>query len=487
MPYEDALTLIGQESARKDVSLTADEQENLWQRTDGVPLAVVWSIGLMGLGGSVESVLRRLGSGQSDIARFCFEESMAQIRERDAQQLLLALALFVDDASREALGVVAGLGEDDFGRDTGLEELLRLSLVNKVGERFSLLPLTRSFVVSEGVAQNHQWGTSAKERLRAYYYQLVKDFGSWSSDWRGHDRVERELPNLLAIVDDARSAVRYHETIDNGQQVDQTSVPLVQWLLEFIPRIARTCRIRGYWDECQRLCVIAVELARDIGETSRIGWRYYDLARINQYRGDLESAQRWASQALAQWQREEYIYGVCQARRILGLAALRSGDLATAHELITSAFEEYLHDGSQAGLPHFLGSLAELAEREGDLERARSLYQQAVDTLRQDDNTPYLASDLRNLGRVLFATGAVADAHTCLAESLLLAQECGRADVMAKTYYQLAIVYEHDGQPQSAMTNARQALDLFRRLGMKGEQAEAEVFSAKLAEGLPDS
>lgn len=40
------------------------------------------------------SVLRRLGSGQSDIARFCFSESVARIRHRDAYRLLLALALF---------------------------------------------------------------------------------------------------------------------------------------------------------------------------------------------------------------------------------------------------------------------------------------------------------------------------------------------------------------------------------------------------------
>ena len=79
MPHEDAINLIAQEAMRKDVVLTADEQEQLWQRTGGMPLAIVWSIGLISLGGSVDSVLRRLGSGQSDIARFCFEESMAQI------------------------------------------------------------------------------------------------------------------------------------------------------------------------------------------------------------------------------------------------------------------------------------------------------------------------------------------------------------------------------------------------------------------------
>src|SRR5215213_9457389 len=176
MPQADALALISQEAARKDVALVEEQQAQLFARTGGVPLAIVWSIGLMGLGGSVESVLRRLGSGQSDIARFCFAESVALIHGRDAHKLLLALALFASDASREAMGIVAGLGEDEFGRDIGLEELLRLSLVNKDGERFSLLPLTKSFVQAEAERQG-VWMQVASERLQQYLFDLTHIYG----------------------------------------------------------------------------------------------------------------------------------------------------------------------------------------------------------------------------------------------------------------------------------------------------------------------
>jgi hypothetical protein len=178
MEHADTLALISQEAARKEVTLTEDEHEQLWLRTGGVPLAIVWSIGLMGLGGSVESVLRRLGSGQSDIARFCFAESLAQIHGRDAYWMLLALSLFAADASREALGVVAGLGVDMFGRDIGLEELLRLSLVNKDGERFSLLPLTRSFIQSE-TAKLESWMEAAQQRLLDYFFTLPSESNDW--------------------------------------------------------------------------------------------------------------------------------------------------------------------------------------------------------------------------------------------------------------------------------------------------------------------
>src|SRR2546425_5819994 len=101
MPRIDAQALIELEAAHKGVELPADSIEDLYRRTGGIPLAIVWSIALMSLGYGVESVLRRLGSGHSDIARFCFEESMALIRDRDAYRVLAALAIFEASVNRK--------------------------------------------------------------------------------------------------------------------------------------------------------------------------------------------------------------------------------------------------------------------------------------------------------------------------------------------------------------------------------------------------
>src|SRR5581483_2535860 len=94
LPRDDALALIAQEAARKHVAIAPAQQDELWKRTGGLPLGMVWSIGLMSVGHSVDAVLRQLRAGQSDLARFCFAESVARIRGRDAERLLLALALF---------------------------------------------------------------------------------------------------------------------------------------------------------------------------------------------------------------------------------------------------------------------------------------------------------------------------------------------------------------------------------------------------------
>jgi transcriptional regulator with XRE-family HTH domain len=167
LPYKDALELASLEAELKGVELSSSSIDALYRRTGGIPLALVWSIGLMSLGYGVESVVRRLGHHHSDIARFCFEEAVAHIRDSDAYYLLLALALFDNGARRYIVGDVAGLADDEIRRDDGLAELLQLSLVNQESDRFSLLPLTRSYILDD-LAQQPILEEQLRERWGKY-------------------------------------------------------------------------------------------------------------------------------------------------------------------------------------------------------------------------------------------------------------------------------------------------------------------------------
>jgi len=149
MPMEDGLALIAQECEKKRIDLSKTEANKLYDRTGGVPLAIVWSVAQMGYGYGVEAVLRRLGQPTNDVSRFCFEGALERIRNTDAYKLLMALSLFDTNASREAIGYVGGFGEDMLSRDEGLVALERLSLVNKRWDRFGMLPLTKEYVQSQ--------------------------------------------------------------------------------------------------------------------------------------------------------------------------------------------------------------------------------------------------------------------------------------------------------------------------------------------------
>jgi tetratricopeptide (TPR) repeat protein len=465
------------------VSLEGAEQEQLFARTGGLPLAIVWSIGLIGLGGSVESVLRRLGSGQSDIARFCFDESVAQIRGRDAHKLLLALSLFASDASREALGIVAGLGEDEFGRDIGLEELLRLSLVNKDGERFSLLPLTKSFVQAEAAKQG-EWMEGAREHWQSYFYSLGKTIREWSRNWDDYNPLERELMNIFTVIDSFVSRLVYQETSEGEKAIAPSSIPQAEMIVNFMSIIIRLCRLRGYWSDAEKLCLIARDIGSTISDVRNTGWSCYDLGRISYFRDDIDAAERWMLEAITEWKRDEYQFKkrACFASCRLGLVELRRGNLGKAAELLTTALDDYKRGGGQGSLSYFMESLGDLGTQQGDFTTAISWYQQAIEIARDRNNLPSLASNLLSVGRVKLATADSTGAKDCYDESLKLARECGSISVISGALYSIAALEFSQNQRAPAESHARQALDLFRRLGMKREQVEAEALLARLGD-----
>jgi tetratricopeptide (TPR) repeat protein len=484
MPHDDALVLIAQEAARKDVSIAPEDQEQLWQRTGGVPLAIVWSVGLMGLGGSVESVLRRLGSGQSDIARFCFEESVSQVRGRDSERLLLALSLFATDASREALGVSAGLGEDEFGRVVGLEDLLRLSLINQDGDRFSLLPLTRSYVQSN-IEAHKTWFEDARERWVHYFDTFVERFSGWSMDWRGHDLVEKDLINIFAVFNSLVTSLCYEGTNAHEQVLASDSLPQARMLIRLGDRVSRTLRVRGYWSDCERLALTAIPVSRSV-DTMLTGWLAYTLARIYYYRQDLEAARSWNAQALEEGKKSGLQAMSSRAQLLLALIELHSGHLEEADSLMQTALQEAQRLGTPSGLSNILSSMGDLALLQGELAIAASHFQQAIELARQRNDVPKLAAHFLGIGKVAYAADHPKEAQTYFEDSLKFARECGLAIVIGEALYHTAMVEHALGDAQSATAHTREALDIFRRLGVRREQAEAEVLLAKLAEGSPN-
>jgi|GEM_PF-2495268 len=168
MSEDEALKLIKIEAEDKKATLSKNETEELILRTGGVPLAIVWSIGLISVGNDPQTVVRKLRNGQSDIARFCFDESIKQIRNSESYDLLAALAVSDSDVNRETVGIVAGLENDKIGRDEGLAKLIQLSLINHDHTTFSILPLTRVYMIEE-LEKNEELRTTLKERWSKYF------------------------------------------------------------------------------------------------------------------------------------------------------------------------------------------------------------------------------------------------------------------------------------------------------------------------------
>ena len=482
MPREDALELIRQEATQKQVTLAPAQQDALWKRTGGIPLAIVWSIGLMGLGGSVENVLHRLNNGQSDIARFCFDESMAQIQGRNAHLLLMALSLFAVDASREALGVVAGLGDDIVRRDEGLQDLLRLSVVNREGERFSLLPLTRGFIDSQMTAYQ-EWREQAITRRNHYVLNVLEWKASEERDWLSIDRIEQELPNYIPLFFELAGTLRYLPTDQDSEgRIVEEQEPLAKDIIHLSRTLTWICRFRGYWNECEAICRSVLAISRAIGNMKNVGYRCQDIGWIRLQRHEFDLAAQWIEDSQDAFIAAGDLNGRNYSQHILGLIALRSGDLAQATSLIEHSYEEYLRLRDNRPPLFYQMTLGELAEQQGDLDKAASLYRNVVSETRHANNLHYLSFDLLSLARVRQAQGDSQAAHRYYSEALSAARACGRKDAVALALYHLARLEAERSQFTTSKSFTQEAIDLFCRLGMKREQADAEALLAKLLE-----
>lgn len=149
MTDEDAIEFIERECKRQEVILSNSEVIVLMQRTGKVPLAIVWSIGQISYGLAVIDVLEVLQDAEGNFAQFCFEQSVSEIRERNAFKLFMALTMFGGQAEREPLGNVAGLAQNYQERDRELAKLEKLSLVSRHRNQFEMLPLTYEYAQRE--------------------------------------------------------------------------------------------------------------------------------------------------------------------------------------------------------------------------------------------------------------------------------------------------------------------------------------------------
>src|SRR6266700_29273 len=471
MPHTDALALIELEAQRKNIELPADAAEDLYRRTGGIPLAIVWSIALMSLGYGVESVLRRLGSGHSDIARFCFAESMVRIQGRDAYRLLLALAFFESSVNRRMLGEVAGLGDDEIGRDDALAELLQLSLINQQGDRFTLLPLTRSFALDELERQPELEGVLHDQCIE-YFTMFARPYAGWH--WLPHElrQVRQEGMHLVTLASWC-------------QQVGRLDV-----ILKILPALGFYHDMMGQWTDLLTLGKIALEYAQLTGDLEGIVFtETHNLSWILSQQGHHEEAEHYLTDALKIAKQMGDIVWQCETLVNSSQAVRRHQAFEQALQCCQEALELVpLSNGTQqqyvrATIEYELGKIA---RDRGDWQVAQTYFLDARNVFRSDESDPVFNIELAwgilsNLGFVTHQLGELDEAEQMYLQSLGFFKELGGRGNMATLLVRLAALEEQRGNHEAALGYAGEAFDWSRGLGLVQEQAQVEALYVRLA------
>lgn len=457
MPWEDAQSLIEQECNKKGVTLTQEEAQRLYKRTGGVPLAIVWSIAQMGFGYQIGSVLKRLGNPTSDIASFCFEGTMTSIRGKAPHEVLMALSMFVTDGSRAALGNITTLPALEL--DDGLVMLEKLSLINKRSNRFSLLPLTKSFAENE--LKSHP---DFEERARRNWVDYYKTSFKFSEDeiiWR------YKGPEFYEEGENLRDAIEWAYLAGTADDVFILTLLSSDYFDD-----------TGRWNELLSYCRRALSLARTTQDFVNIGRFSNKIGWFLEQRGEYEDALEAAKESNKYYQEAGDKKGIGKSLQRLSAIYRKQGNFDISIELCNQAYNiaKEINDGNLELL--ILHEYGKLARAQQDWEGAKKYFttvQQKFEKIAEE--TPHdeqLSWGVAgHLAIVELHLGNPEKAKELCLRSLEFFEQHGTRGYLGVLKYRLALAEEALGEFDAAKVHVEEALDWFDRLGMKPDYAEA--------------
>jgi tetratricopeptide (TPR) repeat protein len=421
------------------------------------PLLAGWAVGQLRRGQTVERVRERLARAEGEVFGEMFAASIAGL-EPPARDLLATMPLLAAPTQRATLLAAGG-----DAAELALDELLETSLLESSGpptdeaRRYELHAVTRSFVRSNLPLQPEA-ERRAVARLAGHYAHLAESSGGAAPNWRSYSRLERELPNVLAMVEASSAQARDRDDDPPGAVFDLA-------ILQIAHGLRNVFSLGGAWSEGLVLFHRAIEAARRLGDTRAEGWNLYRLGVLHYELGTggyAEATQR-AREALEILGSAGDLRGRGHALRLLGRSTRSRGNLAEAERLLIEAEDLLTRYGHGDDVAIVRASRADSLRQSGRLDEALVVYQ-AVLAMGLED--PVTESNVRkDLGEIALARDELADAQDCFDAAEALAAPAGARAIVAHCRLGQARVAQRQGRSAAAAACAKDAADLFERLG----------------------
>lgn len=464
LPEKEGLLLIQHEAETKMVALETEQARQLYQRTGGVPAAIVYAVGQLAAGYSVAGVLNLLKDHEGDVAQFCFESSVAPLRGRPAHHFLLAMAMFPKRPLREAVIHVAGLSAEPIAAEEGSTRLQQLSLISGQEGRYQMLPLTREYGLAE-LAADPDFEKQARERWIQWYLEFAEKFGGddWAEWHIKFDHLEEEWRNLLMVFDWCRSQDRYSEINSFWQDNKRT--------------VKNFANIYGYWDDRIYWLSWLLEAAERRGDWTTFVGVSPDLAFNLTWLGRPELIEKaktiltraWNLRNHADSKTRSYIAEVFAA-----ISTLREKDYDEGYKWLDLAQTEFCEDEydeedrvRRSIHLHYYGGV--MRYETGLYREAKEFFQQVVE-LSRAINWQRAGSYAQNyLADIAIEEGNFAEAESLLQSGLPVTERNKDKRRIAFYKYSYARLELKRHELVKAYHWAEQALDDFDRLGMQPE------------------
>jgi tetratricopeptide (TPR) repeat protein len=473
LSLEAGLQLIAHQAHLKAVDLSAAEARRLFERTGGIPAAMVYAIGQLSGGYPLASVLPNLTLPTGDYCRYYLASAMLPLRDHPAHRLLMALALFPQSATREAIAQVALAGEATNPNDEieGFAGLYQRSLVVGHRDRYALLPPTREYALAELNAHPEfeaaararwvQWALAVSSQLETPHWREWSDSVLPHPDWE----------NLQAVIEWCIE----HDRYDDFRQL---------WAL-----VKGYTYLHGYWNECLDWLTWWVEAAQTRQDQAGVaqalrdqGWMLMLMGQPSQ----LAAAAACFAQVWAQRDRQPPLLQVELAIEY-ATVLLQQGQLQPARDRLLNAREQL---AKLAPSPHTASTCtkhairidyytAEIEYWQGNYDRAQALYQQVLTQARALQWVQVEVYTLNWLAEIALHHHRLDEAEALIEQGFPLAQRQGDKRSQAFHHKTKTRLEQLRGHVAQVRAQGAMAIAAFEALGM---QAEADEIRAWVVE-----
>ena len=473
LSQEESLSLIEKEALEKEAEMSREQAMKLYHHIGGIPAALVYAIGQVASGYSVETVVERVPKAGSDVARFCFEGSLAPLRGQPAHHLLMTMAMFPKSPLLEAIAEAAGLSTDKIVVEDGLTQLSRLSLVRRHDDphtRYTMLPLTREYALSE-LAANASFEQEARIRWVNWYLDFTSNHGGkdWA-DWHiRYDRIEEEWENLLTVFDWCATHERYDaiQAFWQERQLVKFTQIYGYWddRILWLDWLIKAAEKRGDWSDAARARVNIGSTLTLIGQFDEAIWHFERAWEKHQYVD--EQVQLLLTQKIAEvhTHQKDYADALTWIEKAEALLNIIVPDLKEPE--LTRRWVDFQ---SRRGLFFY---------KQKDYDQAKIYYQKMLGgakSIKWQRNIIYAQN---HLAYIAIAQNQLDEAEVLLQASLPIEKD-KRATAFHK--YTYACFYQKKGNMEEARRLVKEAFDGYEDLGMKQEAQEVEELLRQLSD-----
>jgi non-specific serine/threonine protein kinase len=251
---------------------------------------------------------------------------------------------------------------------------------------------------------------------------------------------------------------------------------------------AQLANTKSVFPEARRLFERSLELHREAGNDAGVATTLNSLAWTLWILGDMAAGEAMACSAMEMHRQAENALGVTLSLNTLAWVAMERGRYSEAAAHFANALAAHYARGDRRAAAFTIGWTGLLAQRQGELSRAISLHQQAIDMLEPVADRGYRILSSVRLAAARHARNDSGD-HAAAIEAgyLSLLQEEGRLWPIAYALTELGAILRDNGDLDRAAETLHRALDTRRQTGALQGRAEAQLLLGTVYELKGDS